>query len=477
MQAWMSGFNAYYRIAAWSMLLVLACVIQAEELPRMPSGPDGPGRFGAYYTTLRYEEAWDASWRIGPHADVVVRFDTGSHKFVFWRGTSYIPCWVTGTGIWYTNAFVERSGKDSPNTQGCCEPMSDKQCRYSHVRIIENTDARAVIHWRYAPVDVGYNHPFTDPNTGWSDWVDEYYYLYPDAVGVRSITVHTSAPDKWMEWHEAIVLNQPGTMPEDNIELAAVSLANLKGEDQTFTWTPQGPPPFSTPPENATILKINIKAAQSPFAIIPSSPEANGLVVTPFRGHGKGSCFNFWDHWPVSTDASDGRLAESARRPSHSSLVHMAHQRDDLWNFHSKDRNRRTKIMLHGMTHLDVAALVPLAKSWENAAPLTVDSAGYNTECYDPAERAYHVTRTQNETAMPLILRLLADEGHPLLNPAFVIQNWGGHGVVLQRDGHQVERGSAFRFGHRHTQTSTDLIVWLDIESTAATTLIFRPEE
>ncbi|RKY09018.1 MAG: hypothetical protein DRP65_08330 [Planctomycetota bacterium] len=69
------------------------------------------------------------------HADVVVRFDTGDHKFVFRRGTSYIPCWVTDTEIWYTNEFIERRGYHSPNTKGCCEPMSDKQCRYSHVRI------------------------------------------------------------------------------------------------------------------------------------------------------------------------------------------------------------------------------------------------------------------------------------------------------------------------------------------------------
>jgi hypothetical protein len=30
--------------------------------------------------------------------------------------------------------------------------MSDKQCRYSHVRITESNDARAVIHWPVAQV-------------------------------------------------------------------------------------------------------------------------------------------------------------------------------------------------------------------------------------------------------------------------------------------------------------------------------------
>jgi len=136
MRLWMPNSKPFGLATVLGLMLTLAYVSRAEDNRRMPSGPNGPGRFGAYYTALKYDAAWDKSWRIGPHADVVVRFDTGGHKFVFWRGTSYIPCWVTDTDIWYTNEFVERSGGQSPNTRGCCEPMSDKQCRYSHVRII-----------------------------------------------------------------------------------------------------------------------------------------------------------------------------------------------------------------------------------------------------------------------------------------------------------------------------------------------------
>jgi len=252
----MHELNGLLMAVLWAVALLPAA--QAASLPQMPSGPEGAGRFGAYYTTLSYDKEWDEPWRIGEHADVVVRFDTGGHKFVFWRGASYIPCWVTDTGIWYTNEFVERRGSDSPNTQGCCEPMSDKQCRYSHVRIIESTDARVVVHWRYAPVDVHYERPFIDRDTGWSDWVDEYYYIYPDAVGVRKITVRTSAPEEWMEWHEAIVLNQPGTMPEDNVELGALSVANMEGNSKTYIWNQNGAPEFDKNGDSvpATITEI-----------------------------------------------------------------------------------------------------------------------------------------------------------------------------------------------------------------------------
>ncbi len=168
------------------------------DLPKLPAGPQGPGRFGAYYAKLEWDPAWDRPWRVSDHPDVVVRFDDGGHRLVFWRGTSFIPCWVTDKGKWYTNEFIERRGHHSPNTNGCCEPMSDKQCRFSHVRVIESNEARAVVHWRYSPVDVRYRQPFIDPETGWGDWVDEYYTVYPDATCVRKITLHTTRPDLWI---------------------------------------------------------------------------------------------------------------------------------------------------------------------------------------------------------------------------------------------------------------------------------------
>ncbi len=127
----------------------------------LPTGPPGPGPFGAFYTRLKFYPQWDATWRVSDLADVVVRFDSLPIRFVFWRGTSYVPHWVTENGIWYNNEFNETW----TGVKGCGEPMSDKQCRYSHVRVIESTDARAVVHWRYALADVFYTIARTDPAT------------------------------------------------------------------------------------------------------------------------------------------------------------------------------------------------------------------------------------------------------------------------------------------------------------------------
>ncbi len=447
-----------------------------EELFKLPSGPSGPGRFGAYYTKLKYSQAWDNPWRVGGHTDVVVRFDDGGHKFVFWRGTSYIPCWVTDTGVWYTNEFVERRGHHSPNTEGCVEPMSDKQCRFSHVRIIESSDARVVVHWRYAPVDVRYNHPFIDPLTGWGDWVDEYYTIYPDAVGVRKIMVHTTRPDLWTEFQESIVVNQPGTMPDDNIELGAVSLANMKGESKTHYWTKDGGPEFGAGPARANILKINLKGSLKPFALV-APPEEDGILITSYEGHGRGSHFNFWDHWPVSQVASDGRMAKSAANPSHSSLCHIGLPGNATveWKPYAKGEKSQTKIMLHGMTNKPVAKLVPLAKSWLQPAELKRAGGAYKSEGYDPTQLAYVLVCKKPVKSSEIKFELAASKESPVINPAFVIKGWGGAGASLEINGSKATQSKDFQTGHRRAADGTDLIVWIRVESTKPITVGLSP--
>jgi hypothetical protein len=469
----------------WKPLIVTVVMVavlstafaeQAFDPPRLPSGIPGPGRFGAYYTKLKYSPEWDKPWRVGEHPDVVVRFDDGGHRFVFWRGTSYIPCWVTDAGVWYTNEFVERRGHHSPNTEGCVEPMSDKQCRFSHVRIIESNDARVVVHWRYAPVDVRYEHPFIDPLTGWADWVDEYYTIYPDAVGVRKITVHTTRPDLWTEFQEAIVVNQPGTMPDDNIELDAVSLANMKGESKTYRWTRRGGPEFDDGPERANILKVNLKGTRQPFALA-APPENDGIMITPYEGHGRRSHFNWWDHWPVSQVASDGRGATSKDRPSHSSLCHIGLPgvATAEWKPYAGGENSRTKIMLHGMTEKPVADLVPLARSWLYPPELRVVSGTYGTDGYDPTQLAYVLDCTNPSKGSELTVELAASKDSPVVDPALVIRGWGDSDADVKVNGKKITRGGDFRLGQRDVVDGCDLVLWIKTESTTPARISVLP--
>jgi hypothetical protein len=61
------------------------------------------------------------------------------------------------------------------------------------------------------------------------------------------------------------------------------------------------------------------------------------------------------------------------------------------------------------------------------------------------------------------------------LNPAFVIRDWGNANAKLTLNGKAIPRGKEFRYGHRRTLESTDLIVWVRAESQSALRILIEP--
>jgi hypothetical protein len=434
--------------------------------PKMPSGFPGSGRFGAYYATLHYQDTWDRLRRIGPDSDVVVRFDKSPARLVFWQGTNYIPAWVTENDRWYTDEFAETYVHTGCPDGGDCEPMSDKQSRYSHVNILESNAARAVIHWRYALSEVEkYHGAWADPLTGWFQWTDEYWTIYPDGVAVRKQVVHNTDNTEANEWQETIILHQPGSRPEDDINWDALTLENMKGEAQTYTWrakpagvlgTPEGPPGATGPPD-PNIQLVNMKSQWKPFQIV--DPE--GATADIYNNELTYFSFECWNHWPVAQIASSDRPCVAADRASHSSLSHLH------WKLYAKTRNTETKILMDGLTTKSPAELLPLAKSWLSPPALHLEGNAYQSEGYDPAQRDYVLVRGQSSPDTPLRMTLAASPSSPAAGLAILIRNWGDGDAQLKIDGRSVARGNAFRLGHIEHLDRTDLIVWVQTESTA----------
>ena len=434
--------------------------------PVLPSGPPGPGQFGAYYAHLKYDELWDAQRRVGPDSDVVVRFDQSPIRLVFWQGTNYIPAWVTENGKWYTDEFMETWGTGCPNN-GDCEPMSDKHNRYAHVRIIESTNARAVVHFRYGLCEVEqYLCANPDPYTGWTDWGDEYYTIYPDGVAVRKQVLWSSnIRDKQgkpvgHEFQETIVINPPGTRPEDNIETNALTLANMNGETFTYSWLPQSPRKFESP-KNANIQVVNLKSEWKPFQIV--SPIND--IVKPYKDRDPYSIFHWWNHWPVATVKSSGIYAVAPDKPSSSSLSHIegaAYAMGSDW---------MSKIMLDGLTTQSASELVPLAKSWLSPPAMTVSGRSFLVHGYDPAQRAYVVTRQVGNPGGTLHATFKGSTGSPLVNPAIVIESWGDDIPKLKVDGRTVSWGPDYRYGKVNTLNGINLVLWFRLRATRPTTI------
>jgi hypothetical protein len=434
----------------------------------LPSGPKGAVRFGAYYEALKYSDSWDALWRTsGP--DVVVAFDFAPVRLVSWRGISYNPCWVTENGAWFSNEFMERSV-----AAGCAESMSDKQTRYSSVKILESNDARAVVYWRYSPVDINYEIPFADPVTGWGDWAEEIYTVYPDGVAVRKFTGYTSVPrsKSFWEWAQSLPILHPGQRPEDVLNASPfVSLANMKGRSQDYRWPPS---PADPALPDANIQVVNYRSRFKPFLILTDRKPRIWLPRYEKRAPGdniegmsmpSGSDFWWWNHWPVAMLPSDGRVAPAADRPSHS---WAANQDSEPWE---TTAGSETQLMLCGLTDKTAAALTPLARSWMRAPELDLHSPAFTSRGFDPAQRSFLLRKN---SPSDLQLTLQASSARPIVNPSFVIESWGEHEPRLEVNGKPLHRGPAFRYGFNRKLDRTDLVVWLQLDSIAPVSITMK---
>ena len=433
--------------------------------PKLPSGPPGPGPFGATYATLKYDELWDAARRVGRDSDVVVRFDDSPVRFVSWQGTNYIPAWVTENGKWYTDEFVETYGAPGCPAGEDCEPMSDKQNRYAHVRILENTPARAVIHVRYGQCEVeSYICAHPDPLTGWTDWADEYYTVYPDEVAARKSVAWSSSFKDTPEFQETIIINPPGTRPEDNIQTDALTFVNMKGETETYSWL--DPPKTITEPAGTNIQAVNLMSNWKPFQIVlPDHP-----LISVYGGEKTYSLFEWWNHWPVAQVKSSGISAVAPDRPSHSSLSHIEGQP------YQRTADSMTKIMLVGLTDRPHEELAVLARSWATPPTMTVKGTGDASNGYDPSQRAFVLHEGPNASG-PIQLTFHATSDSPLVNPAVVIERWGETAPVLTLNGRSVAWGKDARYGLVRTLDRSTLVVWLRLHAESETSVVLRTPE
>ena len=100
----------------------------------------------------------------------------------------------------------------------------------------------------------------------------------------------------------------PGQRPDEVLEYAALSLANIEGESHTYSWEHKTPPHRSS--ESAPCQYSNRETPNR--SIIPSQPCGRRMIprLTFIRARfGVTVCvFPWWNHWPVAPRPTDGRL-------------------------------------------------------------------------------------------------------------------------------------------------------------------------
>ena len=429
---------------------------------KLPLIPDGTRRFGAFYTSLKFYPEWDQLWRIDEYPDLVVTFDNASYKMVFWHGTAYNMNLVTEDGRW----IGDQSAEAPPDEYGCIEHMSDKQTRYAHVRLLENSAARVVVHWRYAMTDVLYNIGERDPITGWGDWADEYYTIYPDGLAVRHFLIH--APRDRYSITEPATLNNPGERAEDNVSIEAATLANMAGEARTFsweTWPSNGDVRgrFFHEVPNANISIVNTKSEFKPIYIYEP-----GTLIIPYGGGAVEtrpwfSKFPIWNHWPTAQIPSDGRNALALDRVSSSAITSP----EPPQTRRSTDGAVEGRFLM-GLTNQPIEKALPVARAWLQPPKLETVAGKCVSDGYNRDDRAYHL-HCADAVRSSLQFSLHANDRSPAVNPAFVIDGWGEAGATLTVNGKLVAEGKDFRVGHIRRLESDALVVWIRAQWTQAT--------
>jgi hypothetical protein len=413
--------------------------------------PSTNGEFKGMYTHLPYYKAWENMFRFGKYADVVVGFDQLPIKYVFWRGVSYIPMIVNESGQWFTNQFDETGfTKEAP---GDCEPMSDKGCWDSQVRIIENTPARVVVNWRYRQADPSHHWANYDSTTGWGDVSDWDYYIYPDGVSSKVMRWYSSKPEEWHEWDEQIAVLGEGQHPESVLERNPVmTLVDTTGKSLDYNWNLHPPKPDF---KGTMIQKIHYTGKYDPYTI---QKFTDGDIYDGERTWY--SVFPSWNHWPTAQINSSGRNASFPDRASHSSISHL------YWPLYQEQNGQTSfqeKILMEGMSEGSATSLSTLARSWLDA-PSILHVSGGTSQGYNPAHRAY-IFNFKNE---PVKFQIAAGDKNPIHNLCFEVKNWGSRilNADLKINGIALKAGPDFRQGTViETDGNYSLIIWVKMDA------------
>ena len=410
--------------------------IQPRKLPTIEKNP---GRFGAFYTNLKYYDEWDNLWPVDRDPDIVVCFDNSPVKFVLWRGVRYGPCWVSENENWMADQSLETWANGANDTEGCFEHMQDRHCRFSHVRIIEHNDARAVVHWRYAPASSHGSTWMPDPKTGWECWVDEYYTIYPDGSATRKVSWNKGTTGRAVQYQESLPVTQPGQRSGELLENDYVHVADYDYNTRAVSVDlRKQPPDWQT---NYTVQQFNFKSQNKPYICFEPG---NRMWVRWIDGG--------YNHFPVNQARCDGRWARTLDRPCHimsspcsNPIIHEQGPRA-FW------------CALYGMNRMNMTELVRFGRAWAYPADVSTGS-GFVSKGYDRSQRCYQIENVSgNATTSEITLKGSKDS--PVFNPAFYIKNWNANGAKIRVNGKAYAN---YKVGVNRKLEGTDLVVFLNI--------------
>ena len=367
------------------------------------------------YSTIPYEKGWDPTLK-----DVVVSLPNGS-RFVFWRGSSYIPFWA---GRYNTGACYEWAEMLSrpPDAVDCVEPLMDKELRYGRVEVVESTAARIHVRWSYQSTDLHYQV--------WGDSAVEDYYFYPDGFGTRVLSLK-SDPKTAYELSEFIVLTPPGTYPFEVLPENLVDALFLDGRKREFRF-PGATAEKGEQSDTPAVYRLRL-GKQEKLAAVYFSPSCRTLppvIFGPFLDGGQVVTPCYWgSHWPLARGNATGSAIDDRVHltPCHNSVMSWASAQPtplrtaSLETLDALGRSRpmsvRTWCWLIGMTDASDARLVESARSFARPPSLSVRGGRLDLDAYIPERRAVRLIAEAREVFVTI------KPGAPYVNPVFEFES------------------------------------------------------
>jgi hypothetical protein len=411
-------------------------------VPRPPKIPE----FGAIETKLRYDAPisvrnprtgalssmdYAGAWK--PELQDVVVFLPNGSRFVFWRGSSYIPFWASkhNTGISYEWAETVPPADGFTDS---VEPLMDKELRYGRVEIVESTSARIHVRWTYQSNDFNYKV--------WGDAPVEDFYFYPDGYGTRVLTLRSGLGSQY-EVLEYIVLTPQGAYPYEVLNPRTADILFIDGQKRQITFPPANARPSSTdnfarsedlgePRSVPAIYRMRFHkdSDMGAFSFNPIDTHLPVYLFSPFYDRGVMVTPFYWgSHWPLARGNSTGWAIDDriSLTPAHNSTIGWGLNRQtplSSFNVPSIDTLGQSRLMnvqrwvwMIGANDDPDARLLEWAGSFSRPPSVEVRGGLLDSQSYSPERRAIRVVVQDKSVQFTL------KPGDRSVNPVFELLN------------------------------------------------------
>ena len=340
-----------------------------------------------------------------------------------------------------------------------------------------------------------YPNPTVTPWGAEGEWSDEYYWIYPDGTHTRYVKMYTQNAENTSafggdrSWLNGNTVHDAGDLqiwfPESQgltgtLENGSgITLMKMDGSSNSYSiyqpFVENGNGPGY---DNLSIMDGGQFQASNIAIVNLVGTDYNPFIVgeAPTGGDYRYSFNEDADYENEGNDEDDTNLPNYFHYDFPEEAGSMTMNMGFLINQSGHERIAYDPenpapayisfVWLRGIVPVgtDEVDALKLAKSWEAAPDMTINSDGFSGGNFEKTERAYHVVKYGSNTSLTVTVE--ASSQSPFVRGAMVVENWGSNlATEISRDGTLLIAGTDYQQGLE----GNNLVIWLNVESEDAT--------